>query len=47
MCASGNVSLKRGLVFIEAVQLQAGYKNLKNVTGGFMAWEASNLPIEK
>ncbi len=42
VCRSGN----RSLVAAE-VLVAAGYRDVRNVTGGMLAWEAVGLPIER
>ncbi|SMG10514.1 Rhodanese-related sulfurtransferase [Marivirga sericea] len=42
ICRSGSRSQKAADLMTEA-----GFKNVKNITGGMQAWEAANFPVEK
>lgn len=42
ICRSGNRSQKAANQMIEA-----GFKNVKNISGGMQAWEAAKFPIEE
>jgi len=42
ICRSGNRSQKATNQMIEA-----GFKNVINITGGMKAWETANFPVEK
>lgn len=43
------VGCRSGVRSLAAIQVlrEAGYTNLSNVEGGFMAWAMAGLPIEK
>ena len=43
------VGCRSGVRSLAAIQVlrEAGYKNLSNVDGGFLAWAAAGLPLER